>query len=178
MQRRRWIDATKATPSEIAATVERCPTGALRYDRKDGGPAEQIPERNEVRMTPEGQLYLHGNVEIHTSWGMIRDTRVALCGCGASQNKPFCDGSHETAGFYDSEAAGVIPLSPQSSSGVLRVLIQADGPYVIEGALPPGSKNGAVPGDSSSRLALCRCGKSQHRPYCDGSHQGAGFKAA
>jgi CDGSH-type Zn-finger protein len=50
---------------------------------------------------PDGPLYLHGNIEIQHSDGtvLLQDTRVALCRCGASKAKPFCDGSHTQAGF-------------------------------------------------------------------------------
>jgi len=55
----------------------------------------------EIRPTPNGPLVVSGNVEICTGTGrtVARLTRTALCRCGQSANKPFCDGSHKTTGF-------------------------------------------------------------------------------
>jgi uncharacterized Fe-S cluster protein YjdI len=99
--RRPWIDPNAASAEEIAAVVQRCPTGALHFVRKDGGEAEAEPEENTITLVPDGPLYLHGNIEIQHSDGtvLLQDTRVALCRCGASKAKPFCDGSHTQAGF-------------------------------------------------------------------------------
>jgi uncharacterized Fe-S cluster protein YjdI/CDGSH-type Zn-finger protein len=100
-QRRPWVIVDNGSPDDIAAVIQRCPTGALHFRRLDGGPQEPVPEETTVQQRPNGPLYIRGNVRIfapdHT---LIRqDTRVALCRCGASENKPFCDGSHRRAGF-------------------------------------------------------------------------------
>ena len=65
------------------------------------GPQEPVPEATTIQERPNGPLFASGNVTIfdqdHT---LVRqDTRVALCRCGASANKPFCDGSHRRVGF-------------------------------------------------------------------------------
>lgn len=99
VKRRVWIDATQASPDEIAAVVEQCPTGALHFRRNDHGTNEAIPERTELRVVPDGPLYLRGNLEILTPAGVVHETRAALCRCGATSNKPFCDGSHDKIGF-------------------------------------------------------------------------------
>lgn len=179
LTRRRWVDATQATPDEIAATVERCPTGALTYQRKDGGAEERIPERNQVRLLPYGPLYLSGNLEVHTSEGVSNETRIALCRCGASRNKPFCDNSHEAISFedYATVRAGADQAS-QSSPGVVRVLIETDGPCVIEGEFAVTSGDGKTIENGGPRLSLCRCGQSRDKPLCDGTHLKTGFKAA
>ncbi|HET9905669.1 MAG TPA: CDGSH iron-sulfur domain-containing protein, partial [Anaerolineales bacterium] len=48
-----------------------------------------------------GPLYVRGHMRIMGSGGSLirEDTRVALCRCGHSENKPFCDGSHRKVGF-------------------------------------------------------------------------------
>jgi uncharacterized Fe-S cluster protein YjdI/CDGSH-type Zn-finger protein len=101
MGRRPWVDPDAAQPDAVAAAVETCPTGALHYRRTDGGPEEQADD--ELRVTParNGPLLLRGRVRIQDREGRLlrEDTRVALCRCGASQNKPFCDNSHLTIGF-------------------------------------------------------------------------------
>jgi hypothetical protein len=99
--RRPWIDPNAASAEEIVAVVQRCPTGALHFTRKDGGAAESEPEENTIMLVPDGPLYLRGNIEIQHPDGMVllHDTRVALCRCGASKAKPFCDGSHTQISF-------------------------------------------------------------------------------
>jgi uncharacterized Fe-S cluster protein YjdI len=98
---RPWVQVNAATADEIAAVVARCPSGALHVERLDGGPAEEAHDPTTVEPQPNGPLYISGHVRIlDASGALIReDTRVALCRCGQSRNKPFCDGSHEAAGF-------------------------------------------------------------------------------
>lgn len=175
--RRRWVDASQATAQEIAEVVERCPTGALLYRRKDGGPDERIPEANMARLLPYGPVYLSGDLEIHTDEGVTRETRVAICRCGASRNKPYCDNSHEAIAFQD-YAPARNGTSLQPSTGTLRVLIEADGPCVIEGEFSVTGGDGSKVENGGPRLSLCRCGRSQDMPVCDGTHLQPGFNAA
>ena len=100
-QRRPWIIVDNGSPGDIGEVIQRCPTGALHFRRLDGGPQEPVPEATTIQERPNGPLFVRGNVTIfgqdHT---LVRqDTRVALCRCGASANKPFCDGSHRRVGF-------------------------------------------------------------------------------
>jgi uncharacterized Fe-S cluster protein YjdI len=99
--RRPWVQADAAPPEEIATVVGRCPTGALHFVRHDGGPAEPIPAETTIAPQPNGPLYVRGLVEIRNAAGDLvrRDTRLALCRCGQSQHKPFCDGTHRTIDF-------------------------------------------------------------------------------
>jgi uncharacterized Fe-S cluster protein YjdI/CDGSH-type Zn-finger protein len=103
---RPWVAVDRADADVIAAAVESCPTGALHYRRLDGGPQERPPEDTTVEPPPNGPLFVRGQVRIVDEDGQpIRDdTRVALCRCGASQNKPFCDGSHRRIGFRTDSA--------------------------------------------------------------------------
>jgi uncharacterized Fe-S cluster protein YjdI len=98
---RPWIRPEKATPDALADVVRRCPSGALHYVRKDGGAAEVPDEAVSVTMVAGGPLYVRGDLEITAQDGTLvrRDYRVALCRCGQSQNKPFCDNSHIAAKF-------------------------------------------------------------------------------
>jgi uncharacterized Fe-S cluster protein YjdI/CDGSH-type Zn-finger protein len=100
-QRRPWIDVDAADADAIAAAIRTCPTGALHYRRLDGE-AQEAPERETtVEPRPNGPLYIRGRIRIVDRDGRLirEDTRVALCRCGASGNKPFCDGSHRRIGF-------------------------------------------------------------------------------
>lgn len=170
-ERRPWIDATLAPADAIAEVVRRCPTGALHYRRTDD--EERPAERNEVRAAVDGPLYLSGQIELHLpEAGRIDETRVALCRCGASRNKPYCDNSHVAAGFHDSATS----IPQQLAEGVaeratVAVTFAPDGPVLLDGPL-------AVCGADASeaagvRCALCRCGKSHAKPFCDGSHAAA-----
>ncbi len=94
---RPWVDVGGADPDRIAATVLTCPTGALHFRRLDNGPQEQqAGATTTLELFPNGPLVVRGHVRIVDPDGhLIRDdTRLALCRCGASENKPFCDGSH------------------------------------------------------------------------------------
>jgi CDGSH-type Zn-finger protein len=105
---RPWVVADAADADAVAAAVESCPTGALRYRRLDGGPQEESPEETIVDPRPNGPLFLRGRLRIVDERGDVirEDTRVALCRCGASENKPFCDGSHRRVGFSTLEGHG------------------------------------------------------------------------
>ena len=101
---RPWIDATGGGAEEIAEVVQQCPSGALTYERTDGGSPEPVGGNvSSVTIVEDGPLYLHGPVEIvdHEGNTVSVQPRVALCRCGASQNKPFCDNGHLAIGFSD-----------------------------------------------------------------------------
>ena len=103
---RPWVVVDAADADAVAAVIESCPTGALHYRRLDGGREEQQPAETTVEPRPDGPLFVRGAVRIVDPDGhLIReDTRVALCRCGASENKPFCDGSHLRIGFTTAPA--------------------------------------------------------------------------
>jgi uncharacterized Fe-S cluster protein YjdI len=98
---RPWVDVDGAPPDEIAETILTCPTGALHFRRLDDGPQEEPREPTTIEPRPNGPLFLRGRVRIVDADGNVvrEDTRVALCRCGGSGNKPFCDGTHRTNGF-------------------------------------------------------------------------------
>jgi len=98
---RPWIVVDGADAEAVAATIEQCPTGALHYRRLDGGTEEHVPAEAIVEPRPNGPLFVRGRLRIVGDDGALirEDTRVALCRCGASANKPFCDGTHRRIGF-------------------------------------------------------------------------------
>lgn len=100
-QSRPWISVDAASADEIAEVVMTCPTGALHFERLDDGPQEPQPDETTIDARPNGPLYVRGHVRITGPGGRLirEDTRVALCRCGHSENKPFCDGSHRRVGF-------------------------------------------------------------------------------
>lgn len=100
--RRPWIKPDEAAADRIAEVVLRCPTGALHFERLDGGPVEPIPAETTLTVVADGPIYVRGNVEVTNANGALirKDTRLALCRCGHSANKPFCDGTHSKVGFH------------------------------------------------------------------------------
>jgi uncharacterized Fe-S cluster protein YjdI len=104
VRERRWIAPENASPDAVAETVTWCPSGALKFTRLDGGPAEEPDERATAVPRPDGPIFVRGNIDIQDAEGnTIRHvTRAALCRCGGSNNKPFCDNTHRTNGFHAS----------------------------------------------------------------------------
>ena len=119
---RPWIDVRGAPAEAVAATVAACPTGALRYERLDGGAAETAPDVTTITPMRNGPLYVRGRVRVTTPDGQVfgEETRVALCRCGATGNPPFCDNSHRGVGYRSPE------MDPQVAARTLAA--PAEGP--------------------------------------------------
>src|SRR5258708_19414435 len=102
---RSWVRVDAGEADEIAEAVMSCPTGALSFGRLDGGPQEVPPDSTTISERTNGPLFVRGRVRIMGSGGeVIREaTRVALCRCCPSQNKPFSDLSHRKIGFRSAE---------------------------------------------------------------------------
>ena len=101
LRARPWIQPDHLEADRLAAVIERCPSGALTYRRLDGGPAEQPDPEVTFNVQKNGPIHVRGIVEMVDAEGtpFTIGPRAALCRCGASGNKPFCDGSHRHAGF-------------------------------------------------------------------------------
>jgi CDGSH-type Zn-finger protein len=95
------------TRAQVMAMVERCPSGALTYRIERDGADVEPDLRREIGVVDDGPLFLSGRVRVERSDGTVQETRnrVTLCRCGASENKPLCDGSHRDIGFRDAAAA-------------------------------------------------------------------------
>lgn len=101
---RPWIRVERADASQIADIVRRCPTGALHYEFDDGA-AEQPETPTTIEPRVNGPLFIRGDIAIHANGAIRRETRAALCRCGGSANKPFCDGTHKRNGWTSGETA-------------------------------------------------------------------------
>lgn len=103
-QRRPWIDLSAGTADAIADAVQRCPTGALRYERADGVP-EPCPDIVQITPIRNGPYFIRGAMQIRdaATGEMRRETRLALCRCGQSQHMPFCDNTHRAIGFRSTD---------------------------------------------------------------------------
>jgi uncharacterized Fe-S cluster protein YjdI len=96
-----WINTEGSDFEKIAEVIKKCPSGALKYERHDNQGNEDPSLNAEVTVIPNGPLYITGDIELHTSQGELigKEHRIALCRCGSSKNKPFCDNSHIKENF-------------------------------------------------------------------------------
>ncbi|QES09462.1 hypothetical protein DEJ44_30045 [Streptomyces venezuelae] len=92
LSRRPWVRPDAAEAGLVAEVVRRCPSGALRYHPADGS-VEHPDSPTTVRRSVDGRLVVRGDLLVTGAAGDRRETRVTLCGCGASGIQPYCDRS-------------------------------------------------------------------------------------
>lgn len=104
---RPWIDPDGATLEEIINTIRKCPSGALSYSIDDIEHRDQNERTPMVTVAKDGPYLITGGIEligdannIQFGDGASRE-HYTLCRCGASNNKPFCDGMHKVINFKD-----------------------------------------------------------------------------
>ncbi|MFQ5344445.1 MAG: CDGSH iron-sulfur domain-containing protein [Mariprofundus sp.] len=172
----RWVTPDAAPASDIARICAQCPTGALRCISKATKQSMDMPpDRNTVQIVPDGPLYVHANMTINGA--PSRGYRAAFCRCGASRLMPFCDNSHREVDFRDAGQVTASMLSgDQIEGGQLEIQTIPDGPLMIQGAFTLMDMSGHK-ASVHSEAALCRCGASKAKPYCDGSHVSSGFQS-
>jgi CDGSH-type Zn-finger protein/uncharacterized Fe-S cluster protein YjdI len=169
-----WLDPDACTVEGLATVAHQCPSGAITYLRKDGGPAEPVPPVNLIQLRENGPLGLRGELILD---GTPIGYRATLCRCGASKNKPFCDGSHATIGFTATGEPATRPSEPLAArNGPLEIRPQHDGPLELRGNVELCAGTGRTI-DRLTTVRLCRCGHSANKPFCDGSHARVGFQA-
>jgi CDGSH-type Zn-finger protein/uncharacterized Fe-S cluster protein YjdI len=174
---RPWIDPDRGDAEHLAEVVRRCPTGALTLTFADGRVAESPASTTTASLVVDGPIYLRGKVVYAggTHASLAEYTRVALCRCGASANKPFCDGSHAKVGFKDAGACkSTPPATATQASGPVTLNPIRNGPLMVEGWVEFHAADGStfIAGD---KCWLCRCGNSASKPFCDGTHKRIGF---
>jgi CDGSH-type Zn-finger protein len=106
---------------DVLREADNCPSGRLvAWNQATRSPLEpDLPPSVGVVQDPSqgvsGPLWVRGGVEVYSADGAQyeRRNRVTLCRCGASRNKPFCDGTHAAIGFSDSTETGVAESVPQ-----------------------------------------------------------------
>ena len=171
-----WVNPDGADAAALVAAVARCPSGALAIESTDAGPTA-APADNAATLTANGPAYLRGDIALVSSDGAAQaEARMALCRCGASRNKPYCDGSHTAAAFLDpgrlpADAAAGLP----AAGGRLTITPVPNGPVKCEGLLTITGSDGRS--TTTDRAFLCRCGASGNKPFCDGTHKKIGFAA-
>lgn len=99
-QKRPWITLEGAESEAIMKQIDDCPSGALSYI-KHAEEQQNMEIETIVEPLQNGPLLVYGNISIKDSEGNLtkKFKTTALCRCGASENKPYCDGSHVKVGF-------------------------------------------------------------------------------
>jgi CDGSH-type Zn-finger protein len=163
----------------IVTVAHQCPSGAIRYARHDDGPEEAAPAVNTLNVRENGPYALRAAIRLTAANGEVSDDgiRATLCRCGQSKRKPWCDGSHVAANFTASgepPTGNVDPLTVRD--GELVVTPRLNGPLHVRGNLEICAGTGRTVARVTD-ARLCRCGQSNNKPFCDGSHIAAGFIA-
>jgi CDGSH-type Zn-finger protein/uncharacterized Fe-S cluster protein YjdI len=171
-----WIYPDAAPAATVLQIGFNCPSGAIRVTANDGSlTSETPPVVNTLRLRENGPLSLEAPMLI--GGVAASSVRATLCRCGASRNKPYCDGSHSEAGFAATGEAPVKESEPLAArDGPVEVLALPNGPLKLAGNLEIVSGTGKTL-NRVTQAFLCRCGQSANKPYCDGSHKAAGFVA-
>lgn len=167
-----WIDPDAASAEALMHVALNCPSGAIRVSR--GGASETNPKVNTISVRENGPLAI--NAEIVLAGAPI-GTRATLCRCGESKNKPYCDGSHVAAAFgATGEPVTATSAALAKRDGALTITPYPNGPLGVAGPVEIISGTGRTV-NRVERTALCRCGHSANKPYCDGAHAKVGFVA-
>ena len=97
-----------------------------------------------IEARPNGPYVVTGTIDLRDANGNVLPTqdRTALCRCGASTKKPFCDGTHSRIGFQ--AAAQAVPNSAEADSGAGA--ISAVGIGVPAAALDAAKSVGVISG--------------------------------
>lgn len=176
--RQPWCQPDLVADDEVYDVVLRCPTGALSVDFEDGSHVETADSVNTIHVAYNGPLFVKGDLDID---GAPDDApglgfRAALCRCGKSANKPFCDNSHEEAGFQDYGAVGEQGAPDAASGGSLAIRPIKNGPLMLSGNVTIAASSGRASW-RGNKVALCRCGGSNNKPFCDGQHKQIRFES-
>jgi CDGSH-type Zn-finger protein len=129
-----------------------------------------------IRLANNGPAILEGDLEIVGADGEIRRAqRASICRCGESSRKPYCDGAHKTCGYVEPGRVGTGKVLPAPEGLVhLRASVKPNGSIRVEGPFRLENAAGELILESGA-VSLCRCGKTQNPPFCDGSHKACGF---
>ena len=175
--KRPWINANGAAADEIATVVHLCPSGALHYERKDGGAEEPTPAENRIILWHNGPLQVMGDLTlVGATVALEHETRATLCRCGASENKPFCDNAHKKINFEAGVTETVKVDEHAPLDGQVTITPTANGSLLVEGNFRIETEDGNVI-FTGSKTWLCRCGSSSSKPFCDGTHKKNNFQA-
>lgn len=138
-----------------------------------------VYDGNSIMVRPNGPLICMGDTAItllDTDERLIlKDKEFALCRCGLSKNKPFCDGTHKKEGavitqlFTDERKEAIDDVNDS-----LTIKVKKNAMYIIQGPVTIFSRDG-LSETTRTKAALCRCGQSDEKPFCDRKHKKCEF---
>ena len=169
-----WLHPETVSVERCVAIAHVCPSGAITYQRHDGGAQETAPPVNVLRIRESGPYAVNAEIDLEGHGMMLRAT---LCRCGKSTNKPYCDNSHREANFSATGEPATINSEPlMRRGGRLHITPAVDGPLQVLGCLEICSGTGRTV-VRTENVRLCRCGGSENKPFCDGTHSRIGFRS-
>ena len=133
---------------------------------------------NIITVNADGPYLVQGEITVLNTdrQPIFQGTEVELCRCGHSEDKPFCDGHHETTGFRDPgllKENKLIVEDPAPEVTALTLIANRNGSLKIHGPVTIRLADGTEV--SGHRGSLCRCGHSKNKPFCDSTHKEIGF---
>ncbi|MFT5682768.1 MAG: CDGSH-type Zn-finger protein/uncharacterized Fe-S cluster protein YjdI [Myxococcota bacterium] len=169
-----WLHPEVTSVEAVVRTAHACPSGAITYERHDGGADETAPPVNVLRTRENGPYGVRADMALE---GHGRQLRATLCRCGESKNKPFCDNSHRADGFIATGEPVTIESAPlKERGGELSIDPLTNGPLQVNGNLEICAGTGRTVQRLQS-CRLCRCGGSSTKPFCDNTHLRNGFRS-
>lgn len=98
-----WIKIKNASTVELKSQINKCPSGALSYKDNTSTSTEINLFETKIEILENGPLLIYGTLKILDKNGEVekKNETTAFCRCGASQNKPYCDGKHIKINFSD-----------------------------------------------------------------------------
>ena len=132
--------------------------------------------KNRIKVRENGPLLCTGEIQVVNSEGetLFQGDDVALCRCGASANKPFCDGSHRETEFVEEGVVYHLDTEDPGGDGPLVITVRDNAMLIAKGPMEIANADNTVAA-TRSKAAFCRCGASANKPLCDGSHKTSGF---
>jgi len=170
-----WIFPDNEEDAEaLAAMTLACPSGALTCEMSGVEHMGEKPAANSVTVMPDGANYIHAEMSIN---GEEQPTfRAALCRCGKTSKPPYCDNSHKKTGFRHDARQMQGDIEDVAIDGRLEVVGIQDGPLMVKGGCEVRNVKGELVA-RGQELFFCRCGASENKPFCDGSHNKVDFRS-
>lgn len=137
-----------------------------------------MSQQNHIKVRENGPLHCTGNIEVYGEDGTLlkQSDDIALCRCGESRNKPFCDGSHREAQFENDGIFVGIASEELDEDGPLQITVHRNAGVFAQGPMTIFSSDGNFSA-TRNEAAFCRCGRSGNKPFCDITHKECQFES-
>ena len=131
---------------------------------------------NRITVKPNGPLVISGDLCLTDANDntLSTENELYLCRCGHSANKPYCDGAHKQNNFQDDARFNDEKAEQLESESGLGISMRANAMLICKGPVHIESADGTS-ATTRNKAALCRCGHSANKPFCDASHKRCGF---